>query len=55
MYWQSWVRPMSGSETAHDAKYGLQEPSTRPEVPYLASCAVSLPLIGLTQLCQYIV
>ncbi|BGP56496.1 hypothetical protein JCM8202_004608 [Rhodotorula sphaerocarpa] len=33
----------------------LQDPSTRPEVPYLATCAVSLPLIGLTQLCQYIV
>ncbi|GAA5972131.1 hypothetical protein JCM11641_002509 [Rhodosporidiobolus odoratus] len=33
----------------------LKEPSSRPDVPYLASCAVSLPLIGLTQLSQYIV
>ncbi|BGP33367.1 fatty acid synthase alpha subunit Lsd1 [Rhodotorula toruloides] len=38
-----------------DALAWLQEPSTRPEVPYLATCAVSLPLIGLTQLCQYVV
>ncbi|KAM0752633.1 fatty acid synthase [Meredithblackwellia eburnea MCA 4105] len=30
-------------------------PSSRPPVPYLASCAVSLPLIGLTQLAQYVV
>lgn len=27
----------------------------RPPVPYLASCAISLPLIGLVQLCQYMV
>ncbi|ORY50686.1 fatty acid synthase [Leucosporidium creatinivorum] len=33
----------------------LQTPSLRPSVPYLASCAVSLPLIGLTQLAQYVV
>lgn len=33
----------------------LQDPETRPLVPYLASCAVSLPLIGLTQLAQYVV
>ncbi|BGP17655.1 hypothetical protein JCM10213_004639 [Rhodosporidiobolus nylandii] len=33
----------------------LQDPSSRPDVPYLASCAVSLPLIGLTQLAQYVV
>lgn len=33
----------------------LQEPSTRPSTPYLASCAISLPLIGLTQLAQYVV
>ncbi|SGZ13219.1 BQ5605_C028g10556 [Microbotryum silenes-dioicae] len=38
-----------------DALAWLQEPSTRPPVPYLASCAVSLPLIGLTQLSQYVV
>ncbi|GAA6057216.1 hypothetical protein JCM3770_003265 [Rhodotorula araucariae] len=38
-----------------DALAWLQSPATRPEVPYLASCAVSLPLIGLTQLAQYIV
>ncbi|GJN90263.1 hypothetical protein Rhopal_003264-T1 [Rhodotorula paludigena] len=38
-----------------DALSWLQNPSTRPEVPYLATCAVSLPLIGLTQLAQYIV
>lgn len=29
--------------------------SSRPPTPYLASCAVSLPLIGLVQLCQYMV
>lgn len=29
--------------------------STRPPVPYLASCAVSLPLIGLVQMCQFMV
>lgn len=33
----------------------LQNPESRPPVPYLASCAVSLPLIGLTQLSQYVV
>ncbi|KAI5478179.1 fatty acid synthase subunit beta [Pseudohyphozyma bogoriensis] len=33
----------------------LTSPSTRPSTPYLASCAVSLPLIGLTQLSQYLV
>lgn len=33
----------------------LQAPATRPSVAYLASCAVSLPLIGLTQLAQYVV
>ncbi|KPV74346.1 uncharacterized protein RHOBADRAFT_37342 [Rhodotorula graminis WP1] len=38
-----------------DALSWLQDPSTRPEVPCLASCAVSLPLIGLTQLAQYVV
>ena len=27
--------------------------SSRPPVPYLASCAISLPLIGLVQLAQY--
>ncbi|GAA93988.1 uncharacterized protein L969DRAFT_81472 [Mixia osmundae IAM 14324] len=38
-----------------DAHSWLLEPATRPPVPYLASCAVSLPLIGLTQLAQYAV
>ncbi|GAA5834963.1 hypothetical protein JCM5353_003337 [Sporobolomyces roseus] len=38
-----------------DALSWLQKPSTRPDVSYLASCAVSLPLIGLTQLAQYVV
>ncbi|GAA5936216.1 hypothetical protein JCM1841_007037 [Sporobolomyces salmonicolor] len=38
-----------------DALAWLQNPSTRPDVSYLASCAVSLPLIGLTQLAQYVV
>ncbi|KAK4048983.1 fatty acid synthase alpha subunit Lsd1 [Microbotryomycetes sp. JL221] len=33
----------------------LQHPESRPPVAYLASCAVSLPLIGLTQLAQYVV
>ncbi|KAK4046932.1 fatty acid synthase alpha subunit Lsd1 [Microbotryomycetes sp. JL201] len=33
----------------------LQLGESRPPVPYLASCAVSLPLIGLTQLAQYVV
>ncbi|GAA6028639.1 hypothetical protein JCM8097_007324 [Rhodosporidiobolus ruineniae] len=42
-------------EHSLDALAWLEDPSSRPEVPYLASCAVSLPLIGLTQLCQYIV
>ncbi|GAA5825048.1 hypothetical protein JCM11251_006076 [Rhodosporidiobolus azoricus] len=42
-------------EHSLDALSWLQDPSSRPDVPYLASCAVSLPLIGLTQLCQYIV
>ncbi|GAA5867928.1 hypothetical protein JCM8547_003416 [Rhodosporidiobolus lusitaniae] len=42
-------------EQSLDALAWLQDPSSRPEVPYLASCAVSLPLIGLTQLAQYIV
>ncbi|KAK4705985.1 hypothetical protein P7C70_g226, partial [Phenoliferia sp. Uapishka_3] len=38
-----------------DALSWLKDSSTRPSVPYLASCAVSLPLIGLTQLAQYVV
>ena len=33
----------------------LLNPSTRPPVTYLASCAVSMPLIGLTQLAHYVV
>lgn len=33
----------------------LLNPSSRPPVPYLASCAASLPLIGLTQIAQYII
>lgn len=33
----------------------LGAPATRPPTAYLASCAVSLPLIGLTQLAQYVV
>lgn len=33
----------------------LQHPEQRPPVQYLASCPVSLPLIGLTQLSQYVV
>ena len=32
----------------------LLAPETRPSVPYLASCHVSMALIGLTQFCQYI-
>lgn len=41
---------------AHSMKplHWLQNPESRPPVPYLASCAVSLPLIGLTQLSQYV-
>ena len=38
-----------------DALTWLQDASSRPAVSYLASCAVSLPLIGLTQLAQYVV
>ena len=38
-----------------DALSWLESPDSRPDVPYLASCAVSLPLIGLTQLSQYVV
>jgi malonyl CoA-acyl carrier protein transacylase len=38
-----------------DAYTWLVSPSSRPPVPYLASCAASLPLIGLTQIAQYIV
>lgn len=33
----------------------LSDRSTRPPTPYLASCAVSLPLIGLVQMAQYMV
>ncbi|CAO1616813.1 unnamed protein product [Jaminaea pallidilutea] len=33
----------------------LQHPESRPPVPYLASVPLSLPLIGLTQLLQYLV
>lgn len=33
----------------------LTSRESRPSVPYMASCAVSLPLIGLVQMCQYMV
>ncbi|PLW22785.1 hypothetical protein PCANC_25950 [Puccinia coronata f. sp. avenae] len=32
----------------------LNKPSTKPPTPYLASCAISLPLIGLVQIAHYI-
>ena len=32
----------------------LDNPSTKPSVPYLATCAVSLPLIGLVQIAHYV-
>lgn len=32
----------------------LNKPSSRPPTPYLASCAISLPLIGLVQIAHYI-
>ncbi|KAE9399788.1 fatty acid synthase [Gymnopus androsaceus JB14] len=38
-----------------DVSSWLADPTSRPSVPYLASVPVSLPLIGLTQLVQYLI
>ena len=48
-------------DTTYYCTYGfdiikwLDDPSLRPSVPYLASVPISFPLIGLTQLVQYLV
>ncbi|KAL1666812.1 acyl transferase domain-containing protein, partial [Schizophyllum commune] len=54
--------PLADKETASSFyAYGLNviswllDPSSRPGVPYFASIPLSLPLIGLTQLVQYLV